>query len=106
MPVAVGMYLPFGLTSAILVGGLLAWISGRGAPSADARRRGHERGVILASGLIAGEAIAGVLIALPAVFEMQIPAVFANAVILTTIAVVAMVGLCAWIVGTSRPRAD
>ena len=59
MPVAVGMYLPFGLSTAILLGGLFAWLSSKRGGEAS-----HERGILLASGLVAGEAIAGVLIAL------------------------------------------
>jgi putative OPT family oligopeptide transporter len=65
MLVAVGMYLPFQTVSAILVGGLLRWVSDRlaaGAPP-ETRARAEERGTLLASGLIAGEAIVGILLA-------------------------------------------
>lgn len=73
MPVAVGMYLPLGLSVAILVGGLIAWASGRAHTNPEDRGRGHEKGVLLASGLIAGEAIAGVLIAIPKAAEIDLP---------------------------------
>lgn len=73
MPVAVGMYLPLGLSVAILVGGVIAWIAGRGHRDAESRERGHEKGVLLSSGLIAGEAIAGVLIAIPKAAEVELP---------------------------------
>ena len=75
MPVAVGMYLPFGLSTAILLGGLLAWWSARSArrASPEAAAGGHERGVLLASGLIAGEAMAGVAIAVPKAMEVELP---------------------------------
>ncbi len=56
MLIAVGMYLPFDTTSAILLGGLMQWIAKRWG--AD-----EERGTLLASGLIAGEAIVGILLA-------------------------------------------
>ena len=59
------MYLPFHTVSAIFVGGVLRWISGRlaaGAPE-PARQRIEERGMLVASGLIAGEAIVGILLA-------------------------------------------
>lgn len=65
MLIAVGMYLPFHTVSAIFVGGLLRWVSDRltaGAPE-EARRRAEERGTLVASGLIAGEAIVGILLA-------------------------------------------
>lgn len=73
MPVAVGMYLPLGLSTAILLGGVVAWWSGRGHASEESRERGHEKGVLLSSGLIAGEAIAGVLIAIPMAAEIALP---------------------------------
>ena len=61
MPVAVGMYLPLGLAIPILIGGLLAYSASRaGRETAD--RRIH-RGVLYASGLIAGESLTGVGIA-------------------------------------------
>ncbi len=65
MLVAIGMYLPFGTTFAIFVGGLIRWV---GDSVAD--RRGYNEaqkarvdnaGVLTASGLIAGEAILGLL---------------------------------------------
>ncbi len=75
MPVAVGMYLPFGLSTAIFLGGLLALFASRRIPGsdADAPRKAHDRGVLLASGLIAGEAIAGVLVAIPKANEIALP---------------------------------
>ena len=58
MPVAVGIYLPFELAVSILIGGLLhaliSWRSG-GSQSPPVKR-----GVLLASGLIAGESLVGV----------------------------------------------
>ena len=62
MPVAVGMYLPLGLETPILIGGLLAWAASFGERE-TADRRLH-RGVLYASGLVAGESLTGVGIAL------------------------------------------
>jgi len=75
MLIAVGMYLPFRTVSAIFLGGVLRWVSdtlaGRqamGLPhSAELRARVEERGTLLASGLIAGEAIVGILLAVATV---------------------------------------
>lgn len=64
MLVAVGMYLPFDTSSAIFLGGLLRWLA-----ETSARRRAvpaqqvEEDGVLLASGLVAGEAVMGILLA-------------------------------------------
>ena len=63
MPIAVGMYLPFGLVTPILIGGLLAHIVRGGQEGAAADQRLH-RGVLFASGMIAGESLMGVGIAL------------------------------------------
>jgi putative OPT family oligopeptide transporter len=60
MPVAVGLYLPFGLSVPILVGGLIEWV-GRRRRGAD---EGASRGVLFASGIVAGEALVGVGIAM------------------------------------------
>ena len=67
MLIAVGMYLHFDTTSAIFVGGILAWIVER-----IRKRREYgegdtlaseNRGILIASGLIAGEALMAVVLA-------------------------------------------
>ena len=60
MPVAVGIYLPAELSVPILLGGILNWLIGRSHQS-DA---GEKRSVLLASGIIAGESLMGVLLGL------------------------------------------
>ncbi|HCQ99562.1 MAG TPA: oligopeptide transporter, OPT family [Acidobacteria bacterium] len=67
MLIAVGMYLPFSSTSAIFVGGLMAWMlsrsmTARGANEA-ALTRATNTGVLLSSGFIAGEALMAVVLA-------------------------------------------
>jgi putative OPT family oligopeptide transporter len=64
---AVGMYLPLGTTFAIFVGGLIRWITDklrdrRGFNDAQ-KARVDNAGVLTASGLIAGEALCGLVIA-------------------------------------------
>lgn len=71
MPVAVGIYLPFGLAVPILVGGLLAHAVTRGASDAHQRSQRAHRGVLFSSGVIAGEALMGILIALLAVLGVD-----------------------------------
>ena len=65
MLVAVGMYLPFETTAAIFIGGLIRWLGDtialrRGYNEAQ-RARVDNAGVLTASGLIAGEAILGLV---------------------------------------------
>jgi putative OPT family oligopeptide transporter len=57
---ALGMYLPIELNTPILFGALVAEYVRRRAPSEEARRARNNRGTLIASGLIAGGALAGV----------------------------------------------
>jgi putative OPT family oligopeptide transporter len=64
---AVGMYLPLGTTFAIFIGGVIRWITDilrdrRGFNDAQ-KARVENAGVLTASGLIAGEALCGLVIA-------------------------------------------
>jgi len=67
MLIAVGMYLPLETTSAIFVGGVMKWVADQWARrqklSPEESAKFEERGTLLASGLIAGEAITGILLA-------------------------------------------
>src|SRR5436305_666644 len=81
MLVAIGMYLPIGTTSAIFVGGMVRWLTNvirkRRALNEPQSARVENVGVLVASGLIAGEALSGLVIGwfnykygkLPAVFD-------------------------------------
>jgi putative OPT family oligopeptide transporter len=75
MLIAVGMYLPLETTSAIFVGGVIKWLADKAAarrkPSPEEKAKFEERGTLLASGLIAGEAIMGILLA--ALFVGNLP---------------------------------
>jgi putative OPT family oligopeptide transporter len=68
MLIAVGMYLPFETTSAIFVGGIFKWTADRIARrrklSAAAAEVYEQRGTLLASGFIAGEAILAILLSM------------------------------------------
>ncbi|MBZ5583954.1 MAG: oligopeptide transporter, OPT family [Acidobacteriia bacterium] len=65
MLIAVGMYLPFDTVSAIFAGGMIKWAVDRMAVrrSAAERAKIEEKGTLLASGLIAGEALMGIVLA-------------------------------------------
>jgi putative OPT family oligopeptide transporter len=62
MPIAVGLYLPFGLAVPIVVGGLIEWLGRRRADISTAKP--GQRGILFASGVVAGEALVGVGIAM------------------------------------------
>ncbi|MEO8268680.1 MAG: oligopeptide transporter, OPT family [Aureliella sp.] len=62
MPIAVGMYLPFGLAIPILIGGILAHWYTRRTPELQ-HHDVLQRGVLFSSGVIAGEALTAVGVA-------------------------------------------
>jgi len=101
---AVGMYLPLGTTFAIFVGGVVRWMTDklrdrRGLNDAQ-KARVENAGVLTASGLIAGEALCGLVIAgivgsghsMPAVFEHP-PRLFALIALAVLVAVMVKVPL-------------
>ena len=63
LAVALGMYLPLKLSAAILAGGVVAAVAKRraGEPAAA----GGSRGLLFAAGLVTGEALMGILLAVP-----------------------------------------
>ena len=73
LAVAVGLYLPFELDSAIMLGGLLAWAVNRFQHQRKsdvsefkvAQQSSDRTGLLVASGLITGEALVGILLAVP-----------------------------------------
>jgi putative OPT family oligopeptide transporter len=81
MAVAIGIYLPFTLTTPIFLGGILGWISEKWVVNKTRmfdRRQGEDlekqisdnkeetfnKGLLFAAGLVAGEAVLGVIVAL------------------------------------------
>ncbi len=80
MLVAVGMYLPLETTSAIFVGGVLRYVVDgvavrRGLNDAQ-HRRVENIGILAASGMIAGEALVGLVTATFAWLDVPLPQVF------------------------------
>jgi putative OPT family oligopeptide transporter len=76
---AVGMYLPLETTAAIFVGGVIRWLTDRirdrrGLNEAQ-KARVENAGVLTASGLIAGEAMMGLIIAGFRFFNVMMPEV-------------------------------
>jgi putative OPT family oligopeptide transporter len=76
MLIAVGMYLPFSTTSAVFVGGLfrsiLEWFMSRRRGSDEEKQRGENTGVLVASGLIAGQSLMAVAIAFVIAYEKRV----------------------------------
>jgi putative OPT family oligopeptide transporter len=97
MLVAVGMYLPLPTTFAIFVGGMLRWCS-----NTLSKRAGHNEaqqarvvtvGILIASGLIAGEALMGLGIATLSFFDKPIFQFFKDPSYLFGFGVIVLLGL-------------
>lgn len=67
LPFAVGLYLPLSLTTPIMAGGFVRWVIERRWRGEELQEK-REAGVLFSSGLIAGAALLGVLIAIPVAF--------------------------------------
>jgi putative OPT family oligopeptide transporter len=73
LPFAVGMYLPLYTMTPVFIGGLLRHYVDRKYRPADNEEKGKDQGVLLGSGLIAGEGLMGVVIAVIAVIISRAP---------------------------------
>lgn len=69
LPVAIGLYLPLELSTTIMIGGIIRWF-------ADKKKKGGEKnedassGILFCSGMIAGEGLVGILLAVFAVLNV------------------------------------
>lgn len=75
LAVAVGIYLPLGLSVPIFIGGVISWQIKRRSAELDKMQltRRESLGLLVASGLITGEALMGVLVALLAGAGVALP---------------------------------
>lgn len=64
LPVAIGLYLPLELSATIMIGGVIRWIVDKKSADTNGEASG---GVLFCSGLIAGEGLVGILLAILAV---------------------------------------
>ncbi|NCB28619.1 MAG: oligopeptide transporter, OPT family [Clostridia bacterium] len=72
LPVAIGLYLPIHLSTPIMIGGLVRLLlEKRKAASEHERESMIQSGILYSSGLIAGEGIIGILLAVCAVIPMK-----------------------------------
>jgi putative OPT family oligopeptide transporter len=110
---ALGIYLPLNLTTPILAGGILSHLVNRRAEKTGGERGNtmRERGVILASGLMAGGALGGVLGAalrlIPTFHEDWIQTPFyTNEPVSQSVSAILFLGICAyvWLGSMKRPK--
>jgi putative OPT family oligopeptide transporter len=109
---ALGMYLPIELNSPILVGAIVAWLVKKSTKDEVLSKARHSRGLLIASGLLAGGALAGVMDALvkyvnTEVFNQANDALYIpfgeNAEpVLNWVGLAAFLGICVFIYFNSR----
>lgn len=73
LPFAVGLYLPIHLSTPIMLGGVIRGIVERREKNEEVRKQKLERGILLSSGFIAGEALMGILIAIAVSIGIAMP---------------------------------
>ncbi len=67
LPVAIGLYLPLELSSCIMIGGLVRLYVDKKKMDDDKRKKVVNRGILFSSGMIAGEGLIGIVLAILAV---------------------------------------
>ncbi|KFZ41032.1 MULTISPECIES: OPT family oligopeptide transporter [Thermoactinomyces] len=76
LTVAVGFYLPISISAPIMVGGIVRWLTTRFSKTEAEKQGREEAGTLFASGLIAGEALLSVVVALlivPGIIDPEAP---------------------------------
>ncbi|PWK04941.1 OPT family oligopeptide transporter [Tumebacillus permanentifrigoris] len=106
LPVAVGIYLPVHTSTPILLGGLVRWaylrFQKRNADQPVEER--VERGVLLCSGLIAGESLIGILIAALVSLKVTLPAATLGGPLLALLVFLALAVWVGWMSGREPQR--
>ncbi|MFA5464062.1 MAG: OPT/YSL family transporter, partial [Dysgonamonadaceae bacterium] len=100
---SLGMFIPLALNIPLLVGGFIAWlISSRSKDSATNKAR-KDKGTLIASGLMAGGAIMGVVSALLKYIgiELGMPDSYIGSSFFHIAAIVMFVLLCVYLIGSS-----
>lgn len=69
LPVAIGLYLPLELSSTIMIGGVIRWFVDRKSKNKE-KNQDASKGILFCSGLIAGEGLVGILLAILAVVQV------------------------------------
>ncbi len=61
---ALGMYLPISINLPVLIGAFVAWLIGNSGPTEKIKQARREQGTLIASGMMAGAAIFGIITAI------------------------------------------
>jgi len=99
----VGIYLPLELSVPILIGGIVAHLANKRTSRREGTEGGHD-GLLFASGLITGEALIGIFMAIPIVISSN-PDVIALSVHLPDLLGLVVIGVITWLLYRVAARA-
>lgn len=106
LSVAVGIYLPVHTSAPIMIGGFVRYFVECFAKTKEVRKARVDRGTLFASGLIAGESLIGVLIAVLIAVGVKVPAVAMLASnLIPFLLFLALAGVL-WFVSSKRNKED
>ncbi len=103
MPIAVGMYLPFGLSTPILLGGFMAYLIQKQNKTVMNSDDSMQNGILVSSGLIAGESLMGIVLAIIAGFGVSSFSLSLDEGILSFLTIMVALVFSFWFYKTSKP---
>lgn len=97
---SLGMFIPLALNVPLLVGGFIAWLVGSRSKDEKINKARKDKGTLLASGLMAGGAIMGVLSAILkyANVPLSMNEFYLNSSFFNILAVVMYIGICIYLI--------
>ena len=100
---SLGMFIPLQLNTPLLVGGLLSWFIGSRSKDEKLNKARKDKGTLLASGLLAGGAIMGVVSAILKLCgaEIGMPDSYVGGSLFNVLAIIMFVLLCIYLVWDS-----
>lgn len=103
---SLGMFIPLALNIPLLIGGAIAWLVGSRSKDEEVNKARKNKGTLLASGLLAGAAIMGVVSAILkfAGVDIATTQAYANSPWPGILAIVAYVALCVYLILHSLQR--
>ncbi|MCL2434774.1 MAG: oligopeptide transporter, OPT family [Lentimicrobiaceae bacterium] len=103
---SLGMFIPLQLNIPLLVGGAIAWFVSTRSKDELINKARKEKATLIASGLLAGGAIFGVISAILkyAGAESEMPASYINSMPFNVLAIVMFVGLCTYLIWHSKVK--
>jgi len=105
MAVAVGMYLPFTTTFPILLGGLIHLLATKRHQGTERLGPAIQTGIVLCAGLVAGEALTGILLAVPIGLDFQLPVIIIpSGSVRDVLSILVLLGLPWWIYRSIRQK--